>query len=1692
MVEAMGERRISSPSSTGGAGTFFEQHVGAYWLAQLLVRGIPPITLNTVVTEVHFQTERLGWHTDDFLISCARTEGASRKLAGQVKRNFTVSAADEECRKAIGDFWRDFKNSAHFSLLDDRLVLVTLRGTNTLLEHFVNLLDCARSARDSTEFEQRLATDGFISDKAVRYCGEIEEIVGDIEGKPVTPAEVWPFLRVLHVLSLDLHTSTRQAEAHIKSQLAHTVTEGDPVSAAAASWNELLSVASTAMAEARSLHRTDLPVVLQERHHPISTSDQRVLRALKDHTSLILRGIRSTIGPDFHLQRAALVQKVLSALEEAQVVLVAGPAGSGKSAIGKDAVNTLSEDHFSFGFRVEEFAQPHFDATLNAAQVPANATTLGAVLAAQDRKLILVESVERLLEKTTRDAFSDLMTLVADDSGMRVILTCRDYSAEQVRASFLQSGRIKHKVIHVPPLDDGDLAQAEAANPALAIPLKYPALRSILRNPYFLDKALEIAWAADKPVPQSEREFRALFWREIVRADHRVAPDMARRREEALQQIAVRRARALSAHIICNDLDPTVTELLRRDSLVTSPESNPSLVATAHDVLEDWAILHWLEEQHLRGDNSFNALSVAIGAHPAIRRSYRKWVAELIDRDAPAADHLFQAAISETEISVQFRDDTLVSLLKAPSAPDFLIRHEAQLLANNLAILKRVIHLLRVACVKKPEWLLWLPEHGSALSVPDGSAWPTVLWLGHRNLASFSAQTRGLLLTLIEDAVRNVSWRELEIEGAKSVAGIAYWLLDDLRGYRSEETRKRVLKVITKIPKADAARFESVLRGHIEEGRHRDPVADDLRELIYLGTDGLPAARDLPDLIVSVGSDYLLASDADLQKEYHHSSSSLDLDLYFGIKGTLRHNSFPSSAWRGPWMQTLRYHYRKALDFILKVFSHSADWYAHPRVSARLDPPWEVELKFADGSTRKQWASGRLWGAYRGTAMTSYILESMAMALESFLLELGKNKPAQLDAVLVDILRRSDSAALAAVVASIATAYPHSSNEALLVLLSVRDYIQIDRSRLAAELGRSASSGRLLTYRADLGIYEEERKEANALPHRRHDLEAAITTIQFGPVAPRVQSILDQHLAALPHKEDQKEWDRVWRLAIHRMDLRRYTVSSASGPEPSGAESDEPPQLYVRLDPIPPDADVQAMVDKNTAQFADMGVRLNVFMWGLHAFQRQKGEYDPSVWTMKLAEAQAMACAPDPDDITCHAPGFIAAVCIRDHWNDMLPPQRDWCVDAVTAEVMREANQWNDSYRGQRNSMAADRASASVLALLLSKDLPAAQMQPIRQAFAAALTHAIDEVQWYLASGIDDKFWATNRSIALRCVNAIAAEVDLIDSAKEVEKSRPYDTRQPLDQIIAESADVIRARFWQEEAIPNDAHSKVNISDGFGAYALRRMLLILGRIPEDPLAIAAFSRASKTLVEWWEADEEQEHRHNRNFSAESEVARRIQEFLLRTSPEAAREVLAPLLGAIDHHSRELHSIMDGLTGIQDRNPNTAQYWFLWELFADAIKRAMWVSQLSDERSEGKDLLSAIFLTEYWKQDLRHWKFLDGYAHLVHALFESLPPTSIVLDEYARFLYHIGEKSLPEAFVRVAEALRRGDAQDMLKKTNTVFLLEVILQRHVYGRPLELKSDSRIRESVLFILDSLVEMGSSAAFRMRDDFVTPAQ
>lgn len=1685
----MSTSSISSSLSTGGAGTYFERDVDAYWLAQLLLKWIPPILIDTTVVEVSFQTEHLGWKTDDVLITCERAGGIRSKLAGQVKRTFTVSAADKECQNAILDFWQDFKNSRQFSADHDRFVLIVQRGSNALLGDFGRLLDCARASRDGDDFAHRLATPGFISKKAAHYAKAIATIVAMHEGRTVDPAELWPFFKVFHLLSLDLDTATRQAEAHLRGVLAYTASEhsGQPV--ASASWSALQRLAESSMKEARTFSREDLPEDLKHAHGVLGTSENKILKALKDHSEPTLRKIRSTIGPTFHLPRTALVEQVLDQLERSQVVIVSGPAGSGKSAVAKEVLTQLSQDHFVFAFRAEEFAKAHIDETLHAAQVPGNAVALAAVLAAQGRKIVLIESMERLRERSTREAFDDLITRAVEDPDLKLVITCRDYSTEQVRESFLREPRLKQAVVLALPLVDAELDAIAAGLPQLSRPLSHPPLRSILRNPYFLDKALDIPWPPERPLPESEREFRGYFWRHLVRAEG--APGLGRRREQVLEEIAIRRARALSEYIPLADLDPAVVASLKADSLIVCPDGHPSLIATAHDVLEDWAILEWFEEQHLAEAASFAELAAAIGTHPAIRRSYRKWVTELLEREPDAADRLFLAATTDAQQGAQFRDDTLVSILRAPLASELLARHASELIANDCALLKRVIRLLRVACVVMADLARGLQEHGSTFNVPEGSAWPAVLKIVCDSLPCFSEADHPVLLGLIEDAVRGVALWAPEAPGEPFVAGIAYALLPSFAAWRSEDARERLLKIIAKIPKADPTRFEAVLRGtSTEDERERDSIAEEFQELLLTGLEGMQAARDLPQIMVSVASDYLLATEEEIRRDtYSHFST--DIDILFGIREGHHHDFFPASALRGPWLPLLRAHSGIALNFYYQVFNHSIDWYVHPRLPGSLEHAWEVELTFADGTLHKQWINPRLWTAYRGLSVSPYVLQSMLMALETWLLEVATHQPEQLDKMLLDILRHSQSGSLSAVVASVAIAHPDLAGEALLVLLSAPDYVRLDRERMAHEPEISGPANMFPQLHADNKLYAYERKQSNALPHRQRDLEFAILSLQLGSLRSRVQMLLDRYLAALPEPGRRSRKDRLWELALKRMDLREYTAGEPIPIPAQGESSGEPAKAYVLLELKPLGAAVQALVDEGVASQAMMDKSLTPWMWAIRVLNGEATPKQQSIWRERLAQARGADRDADDEMGMRNGPGCVAAVCIRDHWSELTAEERSWCIDMVCSEIVRTADRWADIERVQCHDMAADRRCAGVVAGLLIKVSSDAERALVEDAVAVALTHPIHEVKWYATWSVDADVWQADRSLALRCANAIALHAELIEARWEKRERREW-TPEKMAALFKDIADEVRAAFQRPEGIPEDAYATVNLDAQSIGDAYARILTIFAPAPFEPACIEAFERASCALVKHWDDEDKDRGRGSQmDFQTEIATEKCIARFAMRAKAEDAVRVLRPILDAVDRHADEIDSIVHGLTIEEDRRPNTAQYWYLWELFATAVKRASWLERLDRKHPTGNNLLSALFISPGWKEDVRHWKTLEGEAYRVDTLFEALPRTAIVLDNYLSFLYHIGANSLPQAFTRIAGALREGDASKMLARSNSVFLLEVLLQRHVYGRPLELKRDRAVREAVLYLLDVLVEQGSSAGFRMRDDFVTPA-
>ena len=224
---------IASPSATGGGGEKFEQQVAAFTLGLLLVRATPPVLKDTSVVEVHLQTRHLGWRTDDILLVGEKSDGSRRKLALQVKLGFTVSASDKDCRETIEAMWEDYVASDRFDASTDRLAIVTLHGTSTLLRDFSSLLWCARAAADANDFSRRLSLDGYVSKRTKRQNAAVLQILTELSGGALDEDSYWRFLRVVRVVSLDLNTPTAQTEANMLSLLTLcSANTADPQAAA--------------------------------------------------------------------------------------------------------------------------------------------------------------------------------------------------------------------------------------------------------------------------------------------------------------------------------------------------------------------------------------------------------------------------------------------------------------------------------------------------------------------------------------------------------------------------------------------------------------------------------------------------------------------------------------------------------------------------------------------------------------------------------------------------------------------------------------------------------------------------------------------------------------------------------------------------------------------------------------------------------------------------------------------------------------------------------------------------------------------------------------------------------------------------------------------------------------------------------------------------------------------------------------------------------------------------------------------------------------------------------------------------------------------------------------------------------------------------------------------------------------------
>ncbi len=1606
---------VPSSLATGGSGETYERHVGAMFLSYLLTHNPPPAFLDCPVKEVSFQTGHSGWRTDDILVVCS-VDGVQCKIAIQTKRNFTVGL-NPDCVEVFQRFWEDFNAEDRFDSDKDAVALATQLST-TNLSSFVRLLDCARDSTDIGDLKNRLEAHKFVQKKVGEHYITIRHILEDAEPVyDVNDENIWRFLRSLRVLFLDFDQSSSQSMVSVMDMLSRSAAGAgvaDATDAAKTTWNELADVAASSAFGARTLKYYDLPEGMRERHRPNSVS----MRVLRHHTKGTLERIRTTIAETVTLPRDGMVAKTVAALAGSRVVALTGPAGSGKSVLARRVVEQESGNQLCLSFRAEEFAHVYLDQALPGS---ISARSLETIIESEGKVLIHLESLERLLESTTRDAFGDLVSMVEHNSHVSLLLTCRDDDMDKAAEAFFGQGQLGCRTIRMPPLNKGDIMQVTEAVPTLKVLLSRPESGQIMDTPYVLDMAARMTWTDPRDAPSSMRAFRKRWWNNMVRGDDKNPSGTAHLREQTLVDLAMRRARQMRPFVTVEDVDPKTLHALRSDGLIVMGDE--VLVAPAHDVIEDWAVMRYVDLLATKNEWQAHVMAKDLGTSPAVRRGFRGWLRERLDTDSVEADRFVLAAYDDGSLSQHFREDMLISVLLSDSVRDFVSRQKDRLLEDDAQLLVRMVHLMRVACTKTPDASGDQPAHQSVLSEPEGEAWPVLLHAVDENHDRLLPRHFHLLLGLLEDWARGTKSSAIP-DGAAPAVCIAYRLLNLLWKSHYNDLRKRVFEIIASVPKAESESFLYLVEQASSKSGWNNAFLNEFRHILT-GPDGLPACRDHPEAMAEFVMSLRLMPEQDLDvQEYgawFYSESK------FGLRAAAKVDFRHFSAFCGQFWGLLRYHPQVGLRLVLDLVNHAGESYG----SRCEDPVQRVTISVPGHDKVEQWANDRLWLAYRGTSDVPRLLMCALMALEYWLLALCAGRHT-VESLLLKILGKSNNVMTTGVVASVCTAYPDLGGGATLALLESRYCIELDGLRKEKEghgpAPRYAAANRQERY------FDDERKISDALLHRRRDL---------GSLARRLR----------PKNREG-----------HTPDGEGVGLTKASGADKDCAH----PQ-----GPCMPEEDLRAGAP-------------TLYDWGLKRWRRDSGEGGAEPWQRALSLARDAKPYIESDWVhfTGNGPPVVVAVCVRDHWGEMSTSERRWCASALIAEVGRYSDHTHHHVFALARSVDSDSIAARSLPKILAND---PDNKKILEAVARSLTHASPAVCLSSAKGVGEHLEPKHRNLVLRCAGAVAMLSNLSAGSGQ-RRSQKGQTPIPDGSEGEQSMPELARQALVDGSIDVEAELEdLDLASRRGRNAAVSIMHMLGRIPDLPATKQFIAKIGQAVVDTWVREYEVFGGPDQEFR--SNATSGLAEIIL-SLPRTILDYCQPFLNMVDAHPDRVASFIGSLATHMDGSSAGRPFWDVWQAFADRIIKAQWTPDIVSVDSKGAELVRRMLFGTGWWEGPRRWEYLAGHEERVSRFVSRLPPTPHILASFAYYLYVSGAGSNPVQLKAVADRLQAGDPARLLDNEDTVYCLAYVLQRYVYGRPAMLKTDPTLRKDALLVLDRLVDAGSSAAYKMRDDFATP--
>lgn len=1107
----------TNPFSTGGGGFNFEHCVQALTLIDLVYGSSTRVFPSCPVQRVEFQTNRLGYETDDMLVQGIDPSiGKSRRLLYQIKRRITFLESNEEWVKCIGDFWKDFNNADLFDCDCDAFV-VAVSGLSNADDHFANVLEKLRLGNAQTMAK---------GDRS-RYEG-VWSILRRLNNEEVSETEFNRFLKCIHVVQYgELDTW-------------ESISIDSRVRANRDLWNEAIEIASRTDSQGASYDLLNLqPSLIHKAGINMATGSMMVLR---DHSDRLMARINDSIAGQY-VDRKEKAKEFDTALSNSRVVFVVGDAGTGKSVLVKHhlmgesntAIVWLTSEDLNRG-SLEEAA--HSLGIQESLRAVANQLSLNRQVA------VVVDSMERLVQGSDVTCLNDLIN-VCCARNWHFIGILRSYSFRWLpdRLGLTEKSACQ---VALDVFSGQELAALDAIGSTLDRLSLAAGESRFFRNPYNLSMlAHALKKGGDIDVTENPISLRRSLWDLIVERIEDRSPLNSRERGEAFESICVKRASTLVHAVSCKEYDKAVIDDLCSTNLLKHVSGDDYTVS--HDVLEDWGVFHHLDKWYSsQSPSNSNAEFLAhFRDQPGMGRAFATWLGERITSDASTLAFI-KDLITDPAIDNPVRRFCITAAIESGQLGALLDSFDYGLFGPENSVFALVVSTLRLCAVKVKPTLgvqdeLYEDPRAPVSFVPHGHVWDQVFSFALRHVGSLDRKSCREVVGALKEWSITIVQEDADASAMRTAGLLALRLLEKGYGHdRDDWLTTTLASVATRCFPAIEDEYRKALQLGL---RHNElnAVARELRAdaVFGMGSDSLVANE--PRLLATLVRLEFYAEEPQKCSAYSlYEYEDPFSNAHYGLRSNLPRNHMAHGR-RPPFFGLFRHAPMVAAELCVEICNHIGTVLAkHPANERDVTAVSVLNGTHPEDGYRTVQVSSNMWCAYRGMGTIPSHIQSMLMSLENCLIGLAESNSERAQELFLRmydyVLLKGETALTLGVAASLAAGFPSIVGAHCLPLFSAPELYFEDAHRRSQEAFGSVTTP--YTYE-DEALFRIDRIPSNGLSWRQNDLEQLCVRLQLcGEYRAEILSMVE----SFPE-------DDLWLKALKtKLDTTRFSV--VPGEEP--------------------------------------------------------------------------------------------------------------------------------------------------------------------------------------------------------------------------------------------------------------------------------------------------------------------------------------------------------------------------------------------------------------------------------------------------------------------------------------------------------------------------------------------------------------